>query len=412
MKRLCFTLCLAFLVLSCSDFFESEKNETFRKSSEGGNTPFESVDKTYFENINEGDFSLKKVVGNISYHKMLPKIELFRANTILFERKLQTYCEDANTDELPFVQNQWADLMLSFHAVGAVPFGPINENNGLFLKELYAYPFLNQCGIDRQMINLKNGKPLPPNLPFNMQGLSAIEYLLFEPTLRSACNEAAPAIAQWNAQSVEQKRYDRCQLALKLTQEVSNKSKTLTQKWQPQNYPSQLVSQANNKKVLTDIFQGLLELEKLKDFKVAKPMGLHKSCANTLCPEDVEHAYARIGLEAIHVSLQSYYDVFTGGEGYGLDDYLGDINHPEIAEEFEVALLKAIDSAKIAKKSGSFQELLQVTDTTSCKQEDNQQPLCVLFRSVNLAGFIMKTDMLAALSLEVTLPNPGDNDGV
>lgn len=417
MKRLIFFLTLTLLTTSCSDFFESEEDKALQKSSNQGGLSQTSLPVEYFESINNGTYSLEKTVGNLAYNVVAPRVNMFFANSLLFEQTLTQYCQNTDDEALESLVKQWDAMVLSFHEMATSAIGPINQDQGAFLKKMHSYPFLQKCRIDQLMITQQ--KTLPTRLPFNAQGLSAIEYLLFPENENSSCERpnrdmSLEMIQAWNQKSPVEKSADRCRAASLLSSELRRKAETLTAEWRSSEYPSQAVTTAQDKLAITEIAQSLIQLEVVKDLTLAGPMGLHRSCETEgPCPENIEHRLSRIALPVLHTKLKSALELYTGQQGFGIDDYLENLGHKALSDGFQESLEKAIQTSQDVVDLGlTFAELIEQTDTENCTNTDNQQPLCQLYRDVNTVGFLLKTDVLTALSLEVTLPVAGEADGL
>lgn len=415
------------LLASCTDFFKTEKaprppSDSTAPQQGGASLPSE------FQKPNEGPFSEQKMLINIGTNVIARSVETFNSQIPVLKNSLRQYCEVLSsgvsaTREETQARLDWERTMLAFHQVAAIPLGPLMDNGRLLNDFVYSWPYLNTCGIDQKVLEHSQNPTSSTNLVFNVRGLSALEYLLFEKSYKSTCNPRAnPKMVEWNALPLGKKKLHRCLWAQELISDVEVKAQDLQAKWSMDkgNFTKTLIDGTrykNLKESLNALTDALAHIEKLKDGKLGRPLGRHKDCTEDNCPKDVEHLYSGLSLAAIEAELQVFKAVFTGSfsnqAAYGLDDLLTQSGRPEVAQKILAALDQALSSVRVAQEKGSLQEQIEASNPTLCKTTttlDRKVEICAVHADVREVAFLLKTEVLAALALRAPPTQQGDND--
>ncbi|WP_415063192.1 imelysin family protein [Bdellovibrio sp.] len=421
-------LATCLLTVSCTDFFKTEKStrntptEVNTPQQGGGSLPSE------FQKPNEGPFSEQKMLINIGTNVIARSVESFNAQVPVLKNSLRQYCEALSsggsaTREETQARLDWERTMLAFHQVAALPLGPLMDNGRVLNDFVYSWPYLNTCGIDQKVLENSQTPVSSAQLVFNVRGLSAIEYLLFEKSYKSTCNPRAnPKMAEWNARPLLQKKLHRCLWAQELISDVEVKAQDLQAKWslEKDNFTKTLIDGTRYKSLkesINALTDALAHIEKLKDGKLGRPLGRHKDCTEDNCPKDVEHLYSGLSLPAAEAELQAFKAVFTGSfsnqVAYGLDDLLIHSGRPEVAQKMIAAIDQALASVRAAQEKGSLQEQVEASNPILCKATttlDRKVEICAVHADVREVAFLLKTEVLAALALRAPPTQQGDND--
>ncbi len=214
------------------------------------------------------------------------------------------------------------------------------------------------------------------------------------------------------------------QYAALITRDLIEQTRALESVWNPQtyNYTMKLVDgslHGNMKDSVNALSDSLFSVEKVKDIKMAKPLGLHKECMNESkkCPESVEHSWSGFSFEAMEAQVQGFETVFMGltsdKDGFGFDDYLISMGHEQVAQTMKSNLDYFLSSVQEIKKSGTFREHIEQMNAQECAQttlENKKVPVCMLYQELRLITTKMKTEFLVALSLKSPPTYQGDND--
>src|SRR3989338_300284 len=411
----------------CSDFFSSDKtsNSTQTPSAPSGQSLPEDL-----LHPNEGEFSEKKLLANLGLNVFAKQAQNLAVQVPALKYSIEAYCTALESGEEAVPQKSdvvrdWQRVMIALHTIEGAPFGPY-INRGRFIADyLYSWPFLNTCGIDQNVYSwFHQQKPKAQELFYNLRGLAAIEYLLFEDSLMSRCNIVAqPQMQQWNNQTTAQKKRQRCEWSLQLMTDIDEKAKILYSDWSTSggHYTAQMVSAqifTNEKEALNAITDALSNIEKLKDLKLGRPLGRHKDCDDVSCAKDVEHIYSGFSLQAGEAQLLGFKAIFFGSssssaKAFGFDDMLIQHGRQDVVTRMDLALDKAIASIKNAQNNGHLKDQIENMNPMDCKESTSDRRLveiCAVHADIRDVAFIFKTEVLTALSLRAPPLQQGDND--
>ncbi len=419
---------LIFIVVSCSDF-----GNTPRRQGDSGPAPQGPVGKNPFppgfEKPNEGDFTDAKMLVNLGTNLVVKDVRNFRLKAEVLRATLQASCESKMTPSAQTsAKNAFRDAMLAFHGLAAVTFGPLAEDKGALQSRIYAWPFINTCGIDQEVEALTREAAKPVSaLGVNLRGLGAIEYLLFEPNLKSTCNARAfPLVKAWTEKPAVEKAVDRCALAERLSQDVMDAAVYLEKRWDVEegNYSKSMIDGSvypDMKEAVTAVVHGMFAFEKLKDERLGRPLGLHKLCTSDSwkCPENAEHPYSGLAFEGIRMQFDNFKEIFWGSrnpaeKAFGIDDLLISRGYPGAVDELRVAMERLdVSLAAVEAEGTTLQEQIDNMLAEDCRATtitDRRVPVCAMFQDLRVITTLFKTDVLTMLSLRAPPGYQGDND--
>ncbi|MBX3021352.1 MAG: imelysin family protein [Bdellovibrionales bacterium] len=432
--RFVFLLVLSASLLSCSDFTNKSSNNgtsgggPIAPKPESGKNPFpEGFDP------NAGEFSEANMLANIGLNVIAPQARLLRMNAEFLETSIAQMCEGLKTgsNESAGLEQtaraRWEQTMLAFHKLDAAPVGPIMANGRFLADNIYGWPNFNGCGIDIEVVKLKDSGVPNHRLLFTTRGLGAVEYLLFENTLGTMCNPRnashKPAL-EWAKLDAAEKKIDRCGFAVQIARDLSEHSRLLAEEWDRNNgnFSKTMIDGTRYKSVheaVNALSDSIFSVETMKDQRLGRPLGLHKDClsADGKCAELAEHPWSGLALQAMQARLQGFRAVLLGKsdfrDGYGFDDALKGMGRSDVTEHLLQWTDKALTTANETSKLGSLQEQIRAMNADECKATtvDNKLvPICALFREVRQLTVMMKTEFLTALSLRAPITHQGDND--
>ncbi|UOF00943.1 imelysin family protein [Bdellovibrio reynosensis] len=424
-------VCLAATFLltgACADFFENNQIKNPKKGTDGTQSNNEQTLPGDFQKPNEGVFTEQKMLINIGTNVMARAVEKFANAVPSLKNSVREYCEalpsGLPTDRLEAqAKKDWERVALAFHEVEAAPMGPLTDNTSALNVVIYSWPLLNTCGVDKKVFENANSAISSETLPYNTRGIGAIEYLLFETSMKSTCNlRAHKEMEIWNARSAEQKRLDRCQWALTLTKDLEGKAAELNNKWSVAkgNFTKNIIDGSRyktHKEAINALTDAMSNIEKLKDVKLGKPTGRHATCYDEKCAKDVEHIYSGLSLASAEAQLKAFKALFTGSytkdPAFGIDDLLIQSGRQDVADKMVAALDTAIVSVIKAQAAGSLYSQIEAVDPTLCKAStmtDRKEEICAVHADVREVAFLLKTEVLAALALRAPPTNQGDSD--
>ena len=404
------------LLTSCGDFLNTKPTVITAPATSNPNLQKNPFPPGY-ENPNEGSFSEEKMLVNIGVNVISKRVKKFSLQAELLADTLSS-CRD-----LGEAREQWKRTALAFHTVDAFPVGPMTDNGRFLLDNLYAWPYLDTCGIDNEVAKGAVSGKYSDQLLYTLKGLGAMEYLLFESSLGSSCNlNRYPEVRAWLEKSPVQKEKDRCRFAGFLAKDFSAKSKILDQSWDPNeaNFTKTLIDGSRYESVksatnaLTD---SLFSIEKMKDLRMGKPLGLHKDCTNESkkCVESLEHPYAKISKEALEARLTGFRDVFFGSasseeKAFGLDDFLVSRGTGATKDAMQGYLTDASRSIRDLGELRSEISSMNAADCAATTRENRLVPVCAAFQDLRAITSLWKIEVMTALALRAPADHAGDND--
>lgn len=428
-----------FLSSSCSDFFNS-KNTNFEspRVTPSNEKPPEKLNDQDKEAINTGEVTEAKVLLNLGYNVFFKQANDVVESIPNLKLSIESHCkalgsqsESSSSQATSGIQKReqqmkfaWEQVMYQFQKFTAVPFGPILENNNELFYKLYSWPFLNQCAVDKDAVKFLSVKNLDiESMLFNQKGLGAIEYLIYENT--TSCNlRAHPEMKSWMDKSLNQRKKDRCEWALKLVDNFSENIVLAQQAWSSEkgNYAKNYLDSSKFKSTsfaINQLTDAMSHIEFLKDKRLGRPLGKHRECGGESCPEVVEHKFSGLGLVSIEAQLEGFKEVFFGldeesKQSYAIDDLLIKAGKGQIVEAMRLQIDEALKNIKKLNNQGiSLQAEIEKMDVSACKQTTRQSravEICAIHQDVREVARLLKEDVLLALSLSAPPTHQGDND--
>lgn len=445
-----FTGFLVVTSVGCSDFLNRDKSRSAsspeRGQYQGPKRPDVNPLPPGFENPNQGGFSEEKMLVNIGVNVIAPAAIDFALETSVLEKRIASACQATSSANEPTSQwkeaeAQWKRAALAYHRVDSFPIGPLWSEDKKLAARIYSWPLFNSCGIDVETVRVKEGvATATTDLANPTRGLGAIEYLLFERSLTSRCNvRAQPQVSKWTSLPVAEKKRDRCALATRLAADLATQGKLLAEEWNPKgrNYTRRLIDQSdpaypNSLAAINALTDSLFNLETVKDLRLGRPLGLHKDCISDSgkCPQDAEHPFSDMAVEAIEARLKSFGDAFNGQltaesgliNGFGFDDFLVRRGHPEVAQKMgglieaarsgfkKYGVLVGSGAGVAGSNFSSAIEAIVKDECVASTSEKRQVEICALFQDVRAISNSLKAELLAVLALRAPPTYQGDND--
>ena len=406
---------------SCTDFFNSKKLEP--DSDILNQEKAEALPFPDGYNPHQGTFNQEKMLANIGAYVLYPMTSQLRLNSEILLQNIQQ-------NRIDQAQLTWKEAMLNYHFLDAAPIGPLTDPQLRLGEQIYSWPYMNLCGVDHEVLKAKNEKNLyqAPEL-FTLKGLAVLEYLLFDEVRGTECNPRNPrnqVVVEWTQEPDTIKKQDRLFYARIIAQDLVKKTRSLESFWDPQgyNFTYRLMSGRLNltlKEAVNTLSDSMFNIEKVKDVKLGKPLGLYKDCLseNKKCPESIEHLWSHISLDAVEAQVKGFESVFLGRDqghqhnGFGFDDFLISMNRQDVAESMQQNLDLFYASLKQVQTLGSMESQVLDMNAEACQNstiENKLVPICSMFQDLRQITTKMKTEFLVALSLRAPPTYQGDND--
>jgi len=382
------------------------------------------------------DFTEQKMLKSIEQNILTPAYQRFSQSAEKLENQLQSWCEELQKPDEDIkvaqerraqAQEAWRDAMLDFQFIDALPFGPIvtfmEEKESSYRFAIYSDAENPVCSLDVEVVRRAQNTAPRATLPPEYKGLQSIEYLLFSEPEKTPCPNRRQfrAVHNWlKEKTVKQQHLDRCEYTRLAAADIGRKARQLAETWKTQYGPQMSLKAVNALfgEASKDLIQAITTVERSKDDRLAKPMGL-KDCNSeeTQCANYLEHKYAKLGLPALVVRLRALEQTTLGDtftipnsnilvissqqiqEGLGIDDFLMAKGFKTEADHLRKSVREIREMAeKLAQGPDMASQLAEIYKNKKCSPTDNDESLCGLYgRLVQFTAWL-KTDFLVALS--------------
>jgi predicted lipoprotein len=361
---------------------------------------------------------LAQLLAAVGPQVVVPALEDFVAemNTLgdaleSLESSLQT----ADAADARFAaQVQWRVAMFRWQVLEVMQIGPaassLSAVSGEDLRdEVYSWPTVNTCRVDQKTVEADWDDPgfFEANL-VNAYGLDALEHVLFAGE-ECACPSPVNPVADgsWDALGAVGVAENRAAFGRVLAAGARAHGEALLDMWSPEggDFSGQLAVSdagspyASRESALNAVFDALFYLETMtKDRKLAQPMGL-KDCDDTLCLEDLEGVASHTALSSIDANLEGFQELFTGGEGAGMDDLLVSLGHSDLSEQ----ILSSLGLARATLYASLEEPLADAIEGESGE-------LAGFYATLSQVTEALKTDLVTVLALAIPSEASGDSD--
>lgn len=295
-----------------------------------------------------------QALSNTAHQLIVPWHQQFAVQTQSLYDHLERFCQNpGNAGELEASRSAWNNAMLAWQQLRIIQFGPVTDGN-LAWKVQFWPDSHNRVGrkVD-QLIN--EDKPITSaSLAQNVvlvQGLSAIEYLLFDPQKDALSTFKNPKA---------------CELALAASDNTAALAKTLLERWQPdgKNYLGTFLSAGPNNPefsseahVVAALLSGIVSnLEVIKNKKIGDAFGGAPE-RGKVNPYKLELWRSGLSLQA----LQSEIDASTQLYVYAIKPLLEEKNQNDLSNIVESRLRNI--AIKLASQKAPLFETLRDTHT-------------------------------------------------
>lgn len=251
--------------------------------------------------------------------------------------------------------------------------------------ETYSWPVVNACRVD-QVTASKEYADGVGNLLVNARGLDALEHLIYAES-NNACPSDVPPNSDDTWSAVIDLDAERAAYALAIVDHLQQQEDAFRSTWET----AQPVD-------LQAVLDGLFVFEtEIKDAKVGHPLGLI-DCDAFDCAGAAEGLPQSDSSAWVAANLRGFRDLFTGGDGTGIDDLLIGVGSEGVSVEVVERATSAIAMAEALDGSLSTNIL------------DNRQAVVELYDELNAVDDLLRGEVTSMLSLQVPAVVGGDND--
>ncbi|WP_373078314.1 imelysin family protein [Zhongshania sp.] len=293
-----------------------------------------------------------KVLADTSNLAILPAYKSFSLSSEKLATAANSFCSKPNTEQLELVRDHWRVAVDGWSGVQNLQFGPLLVDNQAW--KIQFWPDKKNLIARKVEALLRSDEALTEkrvdDASVVVQGLSSLEYLLFDPKLGVLDSFANAATGS-----------RRCALLIAVSGHLHSVANGLHDAWRPEagnyvqiftqtgednpEYPDDSVALAN----LLDTLVAGVEL--IKRDKFERPLGLASSegQAQIYLLEWWRSQYSR---DAIIANLKALKNLFMAANGYGLDDYLSKVKqHGEFSTQIQQHFDRSLTAAKAIPNS-------------------------------------------------------------
>ena len=350
-----------------------------------------------------------------------------KTHTDALQTSLKSYCSDtniANGTQKQLAQTAWLTAATQWRKLEAFNFGPAEYvvNSGITADTLLAQTInnygkssaskINASAIDANMERFELNKSADinaSNVPIAVLGFDALDYLLFTPTPETLASGSNPT---WDALSPQDKLLARCNYALSISQRLSSDVSLYKQLWD--DYQTSFTTDIEDS--LKNLSDSVFFLDTLvKDVKLAQVLGINDKCNSGRCEENVESLYARASYALILANLESFKQVFTGGEGYGFEEAYIERGEAALARSMIDSVDLAISTASALNNGNqSLYDYAASVDKDDCENfaaaPSSGSTGCHLYGQIKIISDKLKTEFTTVIDTSIPSNAAGDGD--
>lgn len=317
---------------------------------------------------------------------------------------------DADTEAAQSAaQNAWSQTMAQWQRMEVMQLGPsassVKAVGGSDIRdEIYSWPVTNECKVDQVTAKLDwSESGFLDDALINSKGLDALEVLLFSERGVNSCSSMVSINRDgiWDELGEDGTAEARAGYAVVLANRVESDIERIRTGW-TDGFADDLATAGEATSSfetellgVNAIFDALFYLETVtKDRKMGWPLGL-TDCGQDDCTTEIESPMAGGSSDWLAANLAGFEALFSGSEGFGMDDLLDSIGQAETATTVLENATTAMESAE--GMSG---------DIGSVSNDE----LAGVHADLKGVTDLLKSDVATLLTLQVPSEAAGDND--
>ena len=335
------------------------------------------------------DFDQLEMLGNYADNLIIPAYSDLQSSADLMKTAVSDFEADPNVANLELLQTNLKSLRTSWQHANFYQFGPAETNT--LRAVMNTYP----TDTDKINQNIESGNYTLGSLDnIAAGGLPALDYLINgmgdTPEQIVEAFTSDPLAAARMAYLVDNASF------------VESSISNVTNAWDPAggDYRATFLSPLNSgtgigSSVGLMVNAMLLHYERfMRDGKIGIPAGVRS--AGVPRPTATEAFYGGYSAELAEINIAAFKNLYAGGNGSGLDDYLIFMGANVLDNDIDTELDEAISDAS------------KLTDPLSQNIEDDNERVIQVFTSLQEALVLLKVDMTSILGITITNQ---DNDG-
>ena len=346
---------------------------------------------------------------NLATKSVCPKVVELRYHATLLRQSARDLCAAKTSHRAERdITNNWYNTMSTFQFLVANPMEPLRANMNRISNEMYAWPVDNKFAVNAELIKAsEQGEGYEMQLAASRKGLSTIERLIFNKAALlgpGLSGRLRPEEEAFNNLPPASRLRARCLVISQMVDDVAIQAETLFQEWDinQKQYPRQMLQRlagGAQPMILNEVSDGLFYLEKVKDFKLGRPLGQNVRCRKDLCPDDVEHALSGAGIESLRANFEAFRAGMLGEQGPGFLTLVREVGRGELADNMQSLVEGMAASLAAVEDLGDLRAQVAAVDKAQCLNVDSPLPICRLFFQWKAFSTLYRTDFMTALNL-------------
>ncbi len=339
----------------------------------------------------QSDFDQKAMFGNIADNLIIPAYQNLETALETLENNFNQFTQTTDLSNLATLQSSFIDAYKAWQAAEVFEFGP--AETAFLRNSLNNFP----VNVGQVENNLANSSIDFEDIYGFDKGFPALDYFFFgigeTPDSIVTTFEAASSIVMSTHSSI-------------MIEEMHKKVNTVLTAWND-GYRETFVNNTGTAdgSSLSLLINALNEhYEIIKRDRIGIPAGV--TTLNIPNNDKVEAFYSGTSLDLAIESLKANENVYLGGNGLGLDDYLRHINAQSSTQESLDQLIQTqytMGLDELESLSGRLSDLVGTSQTSPEIQ--------AAYDAVNEQIVYLKTDMPSNLCVSITyIDNPSDSD--
>lgn len=292
-------------------------------------------------------FDRAEMLENYATNLIVPGFNEAEQKSAELVEKLKVLQQNSGFRQMGDAQIAWQEAYRAYLKVSMYNFGPAEEQviQKSLVEEVATFP------VNTNRIDAKTQSATPNFNDFerDSRGFLALDYLLFKP---GAIDNIA-------------KEPNYANYAVKVAEDINKRIGDVNSKWEtylPEFIANNGTDAGSSTSLLYNEF--VKSYEGLKNFKVGLPLGIRPGQTRAE-PEKVEALYSGLSLSFLKTQFDAIVNVWQGGDGIGLDDYLQNV------EGGPALVLSTKDQIKVIENvlnqfpvNAALSELIQANETS------------------------------------------------
>ncbi len=374
-----------------------------------------------------GEFDTSAMLTSFVDNVIVPNYSMLAESLQAFamaDGVLATWCgaigKAEENDALQATQSAWRDSMAAVQAAEMHVIGPVLTNGEALRQRIHSYSAgpISTCGLDQSVVlRMRNDDLDIRTRSLNQRGFGAIEYLLFNDDLRHTCVPQVPTTQNWHDLTRTDRVSARCRWALDIAADAADAARKVSEQWV--DYRTEFLETSIEGDALQWVTDAIFAIDTLvKDRKIGIPTGVHDGCSGYACPGGVESHYSKTSFANVRINVQTFLDLFRGGNASGFDDLIIHKGYPNVSERFVTnakGVIRVIDAAP----SALYDEVLGIdtaAEETACINAFANPDSDTDMTGCRVAGLIkritddLKIDFVTIVEVDIPGSAQTDND--